>query len=299
MNKKELEIIKNTFHIDNTDITFVSYLKKGMTNKSFIFKIKSQKYIMRVPGKGTNLIINRANEAYVYKIIKNKKNCENVIYINPNNGFKITEFIENSRCCNPNSNEDLNKCINALKCFHNLNLKVKHEFDVFEQIDFYEKLLANKKSKYFDYDEIKRNVLLLKSYIDRNVQNKCLTHIDAIPDNFLIYKNKDNEEIVKLIDFEYASMQDPHIDIAMFCIYSLYNKKQIDNIINIYFNNNCPMNIRIKIYCYIAVCGLLWSNWCEYKESLGIKFGKYSIAQYNYAKEYSKLAIEMIGDNYE
>lgn len=46
---------------------------------------------------------------------------------------------------------------------------------------------------------------------------------------------------------------------------------------------------RIKIYCYIAACGLLWSNWCEYKRNLGVEFGEYSLRQYRYAKDYYRI----------
>ena len=84
-------------------------------------------------------------------------------------------------------------------------------------------------------------------------------------------------------------MQDPHIDIAMFCIYAMYDKNKIDKVIDLYFENKCNIYDRIKIYCYISVCGLLWSNWCEYKQSLGIDFGEYSIRQYRYAKEYYRI----------
>ena len=54
--------------------------------------------------------------------------------------------------------------------------------------------------------------------------------------------------------------------------------------------DECKQGIRIKIYCYIAIAGLLWSNWCEYKRNLGVDFGEYSLKQYRYAKEYSRLA---------
>ena len=87
-------------------------------------------------------------------------------------------------------------------------------------------------------------------------------------------------------------MQDPHVDIAMFCIYALYDRRQVNRLINLYFEGKCKEETRIKIYCYIAVCGLLWSNWCEYKRSLGVEFGEYSLRQYRYAKEYYKLACE-------
>ena len=53
----------------------------------------------------------------------------------------------------------------------------------------------------------------------------------------------------------------------------------------------CSKRIRTKIYCYIAVGGLLWSNWCEYKEKLGNSFMEYAPHQYQYAKEYSYIAL--------
>ena len=108
-----------------------------------------------------------------------------------------------------------------------------------------------------------------------------------MPDNFLFY-----DDGMQLTDWEYSGMQDPHVDIAMFCIYSLYDRRQIDDLIDIYFDGKCERNTRIKIYCYIAVCGLLWSNWCEYKRKLGVEFGEYSLCQYRYAKEYYKIVKE-------
>ena len=89
-----------------------------------------------------------------------------------------------------------------------------------------------------------------------------------------------------MIDWEYAGMADPHIDIAMFAIYSFYNKEQIDHLIDLYFDYHCTEDNRIKIYCYVAACGFLWSNWCEYKNLLGVDFGEYSLRQYRYAKDY-------------
>ena len=85
-------------------------------------------------------------------------------------------------------------------------------------------------------------------------------------------------------------MQDPYVDIAMFCIYAMYDRDQVERTIDAYFPEGCPAETRTLIYCYIAACGLLWSNWCEYKRSLGVEFGEYSIRQYRYAKEYFKLA---------
>ena len=167
-------------------------------------------------------------------------------------------------------------------------LNVEHEFDIFKQIEFYESLWEGNASVYRDYEQTKKKVLELKPYIDVHATEKVLTHIDAVPDNFLFYTGEHGEEL-QLTDWEYAGMQDPHVDLAMFCIYSFYDRGQVDHLIELYFEGKCDAAVRIKIYCYIAVCGLLWSNWCEYKRRLGVEFGEYSLRQYRYAKEYYRI----------
>jgi thiamine kinase-like enzyme len=185
-----------------------------------------------------------------------------------------------------------------LKYFHSMRLKVEHTFDIFGQIDFYESLWEGNPSIYRDYDKTKENVLSLRPFIEGLQKDWCLTHIDAVPDNFLFYTPEGAmEEQLQLTDWEYSGMQDPHVDIAMFCIYSLYNKKQCDRLIDIYFSDlpgGCDRATRAKIYCYIAICGLLWSNWCEFKRKLGVEFGEYSLRQYRYAKDYYRYSKELM-----
>lgn len=279
-------IISNVLGVEMSQITRIRTLKNGMTNRSFIFECNEKKYIIRIPGEGTDILINRKQEAAVYQAISDKEIGDNIIYMNPENGYKITKYIENSRVCDPQERNDVIKCMNKLRAFHEMNIEVGHDFDLFYHIDLYESLWPEKSSVYGDYKETKKDVLRLKKYIDYHIKRKCLTHIDAVPDNFLFAVDEHEDEILYLIDWEYAGMQDPHVDIAMFCIYSFYERQQVDELIQMYFDGTCPAEIKIKIYCYIAVCGLLWSNWCEYKRQLGVDFGEYSLRQYRYAKEY-------------
>lgn len=284
-------IICNALAAKPEEVTDITVLKKGMTNRSFLFTCKGKKYIMRIPGEGTDQLINRRQEAAVYQAINRKHICDNIAYINPENGYKITEFLEDARVCDPSNYEDVKKCMKRLRGFHEMKLKVDHEFDIFRQMEFYETLWEGIPSVYKDYEKTKANVLALKPYIDAHAGEKVLTHIDAVPDNFL-FVEKDGKEEIRLIDWEYAGMQDPHVDVAMFCIYSLYNKRQVDRLIAAYFTEGCSDETRIKIYCYIAACGLLWSNWCEYKRNLGVEFGEYSLRQYRYAKDYYRIVQE-------
>lgn len=283
---------------ETEDIANIVVLKKGMTNRSFLFSCQGEKYIMRIPGEGTNHLIDRQKEEQVYRTILGKGLCDDVIYINASNGYKITKFIENARVCDPFAKEDVIACMKKLRSFHEQKLTVEHEFDLFAQIQFYESLWQGRKSAYKDYKRTKENVWSLKSYIEDHVEEKVLTHIDAVPDNFLFVDQGHQNEAVLLIDWEYAGMQDPHVDLAMFCIYSLYDKAHVEQLLQAYFPEGCSRETQIKIYCYIAVCGLLWSNWCEYKRSLGVDFGEYSLRQYRYVKDYYRIVQEELAVNF-
>ncbi len=288
-----LDVIADVFHVPQKDIVEITVLKKGMTNRSFRFTVHGDKYIMRIPGEGTDQLINRQQEAEVFRTISGLGLCDDPVYINPENGYKITKYLDGIRVCDADSVPDLERCMKKLREFHEMKLSVGHTFDIFGQIGFYETLWEGKPSVYKDYPAAKANVLSLKPFIDGLKKDWCLTHIDAVPDNFLFYKPKgEDQEQLQLTDWEYSGMQDPHVDIAMFCIYSLYNKSQVDRLIDIYFRNSCDKITRAKIYAYIAMCGLLWSNWCEFKRNLGVEFGEYSLRQYRFAKDYYRYALK-------
>ena len=297
-----LETIGEQLNCSLDEITDIEILKKGMTNRSFLFTVRGKKFIMRIPGEGTDRLINRAQEAEVYQTISGLNLCDDLVYINPNNGYKITRYINNVRCCDPSSIEDLRLCMKKLRQFHAMKLVVPHVFNIYGMIEFYESLWNGQPSIYKDYKTTKANVFKLRSFIEQHRGEYQLTHIDAVPDNFLFDPNVEGDLSLQLTDWEYAGMQDKYVDIAMFCIYSCYDKPSVDRLIDIYFEDDggCDLITRAMVYCYVAVSGLLWSNWCEYKRNLGVEFGEYSLFQYRYGKDFFHYAtelIEQIGEN--
>lgn len=289
-----INTISEVLNCRESEIKEISVLKKGMTNRSFLFSVHGVKYIMRIPGEGTDRLVNRKQEADVFKAISGLGLCDDPVYINPDNGYKITAFLEGVRVCDAENIKELRLCMEKLRAFHNMHLSVGHAFDIFGQISFYESLWDGKPSIFKNYIRIRDNVFSLRNFIDSLDKDWSLTHIDAVCDNFLFYTSPDGKEELQLTDWEYSGMQDPHVDIAMFCIYSLYNKRQCDRLIDIYFESSCDDRTRAKIYCYIAACGLLWSNWCEYKKTLGIEFGEYCLRQYQFAEDYYRYAVDLI-----
>ena len=283
-------IIAEVMHCKEDDIVFLTN-SLGMTNSTQIAEISGKRYVIREPGVGSNKLVDRDNECEAYSLILDKGLSDNLIYYNKDTGLKITEFVENSHNADINNEEDVRRIIAKLKEFHALKLKSKHRFNIFSKTLEYKKLMGNK-SKYDDYDDVERDIRDLSGYILDLHVDEHFTHIDPNVDNFLLTDDK-----VYLIDWEYAGMQDQHVDIAMMCIYSMLDKEHIDTIIDIYFDGQCDELTRYKIYAYCAMCGLLWSNWCEYKEQLGESYPVYDAAQYMYAKAYSKLALEYFERN--
>ena len=282
-------MISERLHVPADKITDIRMMKKGLTNRSYRFQCGGETYIVRIPGEGTDRLINRAREAAVYRAIAGRGLCDDPVYLDPDSGIKITAYLPDARACDSRNPDDLKRCMELLRSFHEMGLQTDHDFDLFRQIDFYESLWSGAVSAYPDYPAVKASVLGLRTYIEDHVERRCLAHIDAVPDNFLFYRRPGGGTELQLTDWEYAGMQDPYVDLAMFCIYSGYEKPETDALIDLYFGGGCSIETRRKIYAYMAVCGLLWSNWCEYKRQCGVEFGAYALRQYRYAKEYSIL----------
>ena len=295
-----LQCIAGVFGVSQDEIREISVLKKGMTNRSFLFTVRGEQYIMRIPGEGTDRLISREHEADVYAAILGKGLCDDPVFLDPKSGYKITRYLPGARVCDDRREEDLARCMKKLRSFHGMKLQVEHGFDLFGQILFYESLWPDGQPVYRDYEQTKAAVFALKPWLDTQEKEICLTHIDAVRDNFLFCTlPSEKEESLQLVDWEYAGMQDPHVDLAMFAVYAFYSRAELDHLIDLYFENHCPDAVRVKIYAYVAICGLLWSNWCEYKSSLGIEFGEYSLRQYRYAKDFCRLVQQERGRLHE
>lgn len=276
-----VSLICDFFKVSLKEILDIAPLKHGMTNDSFLFTVKGKRYIIRIPGRGTKQLINRVEEKAVYDVVQALPFIDPIVYIDAHSGYKITRFIENAHTLDPTCEEELRICIKSLKDFHHKNFVVNHSFDVFEHILYYHSLFKAP-SIYEDHEEVTSAILSLKQAID-GIDKKCtLCHIDAVCDNFLLTKNRE----VYLIDFEYAGMQDPDLDLAMFAVYSMVDRKALDNIISLYHGHEITELLKYKIYAYVAMTGLLWSNWCEVKHQKGADFGAYALGQYLFAKNY-------------
>ena len=280
-----LSIIKKVLHRDGIDITPV---KKGLTNDSFICSLTDdEKYVIRIPNADTSALVNREEEAAVYSAIQGLHISDEVLYLNPVSGIKVTKFVDNAHSLDVYNPDELALALRKIKELHNSGIRVQHTFDLYGIIEKYESR-RGKASLFQNYESIRVNILALLDCINTTKREYCLCHIDANCDNFLITDTKE----VRLIDFEYAGMQDPNLDIAMICLYSQLNRNMIDRIIDTYHGHSVDDTTRYLIYAYIAIGGFIWSIWCEVKEGSHVLENQYAYSQYDYAMKYFHIVYE-------
>lgn len=269
-------------------LTEITKYGQGMTNHQFRFKSSGRFYLLRLPGEGTGRLIDRKSEADVYSLLKGKGITEEVLYISAETGIKITRFLENVHTCKVECGEEVRLCMEHLRQFHKMKITGSAVFDVYEKIAQYETQCTQEGMGLEGLHKIRTGVLKLKAFMDGYGNENCLCHIDPVADNFLIGENQ-----VYLIDWEYAAMCDPHIDIAMFCIYARYDKASTDKTAEAYFQTGCTWKIKRKIYAYMSACAYLWVLWSRIKQAAGAYFPEYEASQLRLSEKYYKACFEI------
>lgn len=288
-----LDVIKTVFDIELSDIKGIKTLKEGMTNDSFLFEVNGEQFVFRNPGVGTEMLINRYQEQEVYQAIEKLNISDDIIYLQPDKGFKISRFIPNSRVIDPRDNSEVKLAMEKIKFLHNSNLKVDHSFDIEERIEFYYGLCKKNNAILFrDFNEIYENIKDVLKFLKSSTRPQCLCHIDSVYTNFLLADGR-----MILLDWEYSGMADPLIDIAMYVVFAGYQDMEILDLLKMYLERDYTSEELIIVHSYVALSGFLWSLWTQYKQSSGEDFGTYGMEQYQYARKYSRIVLKELNNH--
>lgn len=294
-NNQIMSIISSSFGVKEDQIKQIKPVKLGMTNKSFLFEVNKKMYICRIPGEGTEKLIDRVAEYHSYQAVIPLNITDHIIFMDSKSGIKITEYESNARNVDIKNGTELKSCMRLLRKIHNCGIVVEHSFSIEKNILLYEDLCRSRDAiLYDDYPLVRTKMNELLSILKKMEIPMAFSHIDPNCDNFLVLSNGD----IKLIDWEYAGMCDPVIDISMFAIYSYFKHDQLEEIMGYYFANGPSYEERLRIYIYVALGGFLWAMWAAYKQSLGVSFGDYTLKMYRYSKTYYDKSMELLKDDF-
>lgn len=271
------EILINELNLNDEKITDIKTIG-GMTNKNFLVTINSQKYVFRSPGVGSDKLINRENEFKNINKISHLSIDSELFFFNTKNGIKISKYIENSITLSPMTvKENFSLIAKTLKLLHTDKNFFENEFDIFKEIDSYEKKInGNIENFYPEYLKTKNKILKIQEKLENDNILKVNCHNDTVAENFIKANNK-----IYLIDWEYSGLNEAEWDLAAFSLESSLSNSDEQIFLNYYYENNITEKNKEKILIYKILQDFLWSLWTIVKFENGVYFGEYGINRYN------------------
>lgn len=231
----------------------------GLTNRTYKVETTDGAYMVRLPGEGTEEIINRADEKVSTELACNVGIDAKLYYFDAQTGIKVSQFIDDSETmCAAHLREEKNirHVAAVFKILHTSGVDTKVPFDVIDMAETYEKFILKKGGKmYDDYAEVKAYIDEVKSnYMPTVTKVPC--HNDALCENWVLQGNR-----MYLIDWEYAGMNDPMWDLADVSIEAEFDASMDKTMLDTYFERTATAGEWKAFQINKVLIDYLWSLW--------------------------------------
>ena len=257
----------------------------GMSNKNFRVNLHGRSYVLRVPGNGSDGMVERANEEFNALEACRLGINPAIRYFDANTGIKLADFIENAETLNAATiqrHDNMKKIAKIYQTLHGAHIRLKNEFNIFHEIEKYDVLLEKSGAEMYEgWEDVRPRVMALEGYLNELGVDLRPCHNDALYENFI----KAMDGTIYLIDWEYSGMNDPMADFAALFVEAGFDPENEDYILDKYYNGQIPENARKKILCYQILWDYLWAQWTVIKEANGDDFGTYGFDRYKRAIE--------------
>jgi thiamine kinase-like enzyme len=228
----------------------------GLTN--LVFQVGDR--CIRVPGKGTEEYINRANEAVAAREAAKAGVSPEVLHFDKK-GVMVTRLIDGAQTMSPAAfklNEGAPaRAAEAFRKLHTSGAVFPFRFYLFNMIDDYLKILSTKDVELpAGYHDVLREAEDIRTALSRHPAPLVACHCDPLCENFL-----DTGERMWIVDWEYSGMNDPMWDLGDLAIEAQLDEAREDEMIHAYFGREPKPAEHGRIVVYKAMCDLLWTLW--------------------------------------
>lgn len=207
---------------------------QGYCNENYLLHSEGEKYILR---KFIRTDIDRTFEFQVQRLAFEKGISAEPLLLDEENNLLISTYLEGTHKDKLEKN-DLNQFAEVLKKLH--TSKIDNEPIILET-------LIEAKSK-----EVQNAFTTIETFQSEAV----LCHNDLNPQNILFAKT------IKLIDWEYAGVNDRYFDLASVCVEFDLNKEDEVHFLKSYFTMEYEINYE-KLKAYKIIYKALCSQWFE------------------------------------
>jgi thiamine kinase-like enzyme len=233
----------------------------GLTNLVFRLDLDGRSYCLRVPGKGTEEYINRANEERAARGAARAGVSPDVLYFDSRTGLMVTVFLGDTVTMSPQHFKERKgspaRAALAFRRLHRSGAVFPFRFELFSMIDGYLKVLAEKEVDFpAGYHDVLKEAETVRTALAANSLPVVACHCDPLAENFL-----DTGERMWVVDWEYSGMNDPLWDLGDLSVEAAFDPAQEREMIEAYFGG-APSPAEIgRIVIYKAMCDLLWTLW--------------------------------------
>lgn len=269
--------IKALFNeITNKEVRSIDFLNGGITNLNYLV---NDSYVLRIPKEFTEKMISYKNEKNNYKVVEPLKISEKLLYLDENNGFKMSKFIHNTHYYGVMNEEIINYVARVLRKLHTSGIKVPYGYQMFKRLEEYK---GNITSNYFlpvDY-ETKAIKEVEKIF---NKEDLTFCHNDLVKGNFLFRYN-----YCYLIDWEVASMNNPLFDLASFISENNLTEEQEEYFLKKYFGYKYSILKKKRVDTFIIFEDVLFYYWAlsyffKRKEEIYLKIAEEKLERIKYS----------------
>ncbi len=233
----------------------------GLTNLVFRLASGTDSWCLRLPGKGTEEYINRADEAQAAREAARAGVSPEVIHADPDSGVMVSKFIEGATTMTPELFKSIEgspaRAGKAFRALHESDAKFNFRFELFSMIDEYLGILSGKTADLPDgYHDVLKESESVRKALEAHPLPSVACHCDPLCENFL-----DTGERMWIVDWEYSGMNDPMWDLGDLSVEGGFSQAQDEEMITAYFGGEPRDAERGRIVIYKAMCDLLWTLW--------------------------------------
>ena len=228
----------------------------GMTNHSYkITRNDGHEYLVRLPGEGTEEMINRKDERKSTLLACQLDIDAPLIYFD-DSGRKVMQFIHNPQTMNDKvmrKEENLKQAANIFRRLHTCKVDTGVKFDVFEMASLYERIIAKAGVElYEDYDISRKAVINIKTEMNRkNDIHKVPCHNDSLMGNWVL----DENGRLYLIDWEYMW------DLSCLSIEANFSEEDDEKLLKTYFGRQVREEEKKYMIASKLYVDYLWTLW--------------------------------------
>lgn len=282
---KELvyDIIQLACDVPKNAITNMARTPGGETNVSYFATVAGKEYVVRLPGKGTEVLINRRAEKENLTFGTKLGINPAFVYFDETTGIKISHAIPAATALTKETAKYPHILLDIIELFQHLHEAddvMTQRFDLFQMIDHYEQLayventLQPKKLA-----SLRAEIASLKNVYQSYDIQAAPCHMDAVSINIL----RDEADRLYLIDWEYSGMFDPLWDVAtLFLSLELTEEEELF-FLTTYFRCEPNAEALQRLHVLKIFLDYYWSLWYMYKETQGDNFGNKGTARINRA----------------